>query len=442
MTYNSLQILDKFKDLINVSQNKSTMKQTSSDVSVSDVLACVNCLFYFIVLQMSYLSFLSFEYLIAFEGVEDLIEGIMDRGRRANQVLVNKNSKIYMDLKDIVRDHALPYLPAKSLFRFTGVCRDWKLDILTPFFAHKQSNCFSDISGFFYQSRADPPSFISLDRNAYGVPDPCLKFLPEPVDIRTSSNGLLCCQGRDGYKAYYICNPVTKKWKKLPKANADHGSEPAIVLIFEPSLLNFVAEYKLVCAFPSVDFDNGYEFEIYSSKEGSWRVSGEIYFGNKTLVPRSGVHVNDIVYWQAMGSQILVFDLKMERTQLLYGDFYGTGGCAALGLMDGKLCLTKAQSSGLTVNVLSNAYTNTMEMNSKARTWKTKHQITLSPSPFAPAADRLSSNIMFASGNVVLFRSGGKLYSYNLKTKETHCVGDEFDYDARIVSHVNSLVEI
>ncbi|KAM1016990.1 hypothetical protein ACFX13_047346 [Malus domestica] len=64
---------------------------------------------------------------------------------------------------------------------------------------------------------------FSLKPNAYGVPDPSLKFLPEPVDIRASSNGFLCCLGRDGYKAYYICNPITRKWTKLPKPNADHG---------------------------------------------------------------------------------------------------------------------------------------------------------------------------------------------------------------------------
>ncbi|CAN6698569.1 unnamed protein product [Malus baccata var. baccata] len=368
---------------------------------------------------------------------------VMNQGRRANKLVGNKNSILYMDLKDIVRNHALQFLPAKSLFRFTGVCRDWKLDITTPFFAHKQSNSFRGISGFFFQSGTAPPSFISLDPKAYGVPDPSLSFLPEPVEIRSSSNGLLCCQAHDGSKAYYICNPVTRKWKKLPKPNADHGSNPAIVLIFEPSLLNFVAEYKLICVFPSVDFDNGYEFEIYSSRDETWRVSGEIYFGHQHLVPRTGVHVNNIVYW-VLDYQILVFDLTMERAQQLSGNFYGTGGVGALGLMDGKLCLTTPSPTGLTVKVLANAYTNTMGMHSNARAWETKHQISLSPPPFR-ASDynpRMTSNILFAGGNVVLYRSGGNLHTYDLKTKETQCLGDELDQNARIVSHVNSLVEI
>lgn len=367
----------------------------------------------------------------------------MIRGRKANHLLANRNSKIYMDLKDIVRDHALQYLPAKSLFKFTGVCRDWKLEISTPFFAHKQSISFSDISGFFFQFKGDPPTFMSLDPNAYGVPDPQLTFLPEPVDLRASSNGLMCCQGRGGYKAYYICNPVTKKWKKLPKPNADHGSDPALVLIFEPSLLDFVAEYKLVCAFQSVDFDYGYEFEIYSSKEGSWRVSGEIFFGHKPLLPRTGVHVKDIVYWRTTVYQLLVFDLKMERTQLVDGHFFEIRGSGNLGMMDGKLCTTKSVATGFIVDVLSNSYTNTMQMNSKTKTWETKHNIRLSPSPFTGMGyDRLAGNILFGGGNVILYRTGGKIHSYDLKTNETRCLGDDLDLNARVVPHVNSLVEI
>jgi hypothetical protein len=51
----------------------------------------------------------------------------MDRGKRSNNIIANRNNKIYMDLKDIIREHTLPFLPAKSLFRFKTVCRDSQL---------------------------------------------------------------------------------------------------------------------------------------------------------------------------------------------------------------------------------------------------------------------------------------------------------------------------
>ncbi|KAF5736046.1 putative F-box protein [Tripterygium wilfordii] len=363
----------------------------------------------------------------------------MDWGKRPSKFLANKNSKIYMDLKDIIRENALPFLPAKCLFRCTSVCREWQLLIRTPFFVHQQSNSFHDFSGFFCQSQSSSAAFfIPLDPMAYGVPDPSLKFLPEPVDIRYSSNGLLCCQGRTGYKAYYICNPVTRKWKMLPKHTSDHGSDPAVVLIFEPSLLNFVAEYKLVCAFPS-ELD-GYEFEIYSSADGSWRVSGEILFGTRKIQPRSGVHVGDIVYWRC-GYNIIAFDLKMERSSLLYG----SGG--ALAAMNGKLCSASTRGQVLVINVLSNAYTNTMQMHSEVRTWEERHRIQLDNSGIiaVPNYDPQHENngVVFISLNgVVVMRSNESLYTHDLKTKSTARVAGEVAANARVFPYVNSLVEI
>ncbi|KAJ8770785.1 hypothetical protein K2173_021432 [Erythroxylum novogranatense] len=355
----------------------------------------------------------------------------MDRGKKPCNSVESRNNKIYMDLKDVIRVNALPFLPAKSLCRCTSVCRDWKLQISSPFFAHTQSNAFHDISGFFCQNKSSQfPSFISLDPAAYGLPDPSLTFLPEPVDIRCSSNGLLCCQGCTESKAYYICNPVTRKWKKLPKPNADHGSTPALVLVFEPSVLSFVAEYMLICAFPS-ELD-GYEFEIYSSAEGSWRISPEIIFGNRELVPTSGVHVGGIIYWLSRCSGIVAFDLKNERTRLLYG--YALG---ALGEVNGKLYSASLHGSKLTVVELCNSFTNTMQMHSKQKSWNMKVEINL----MGPLLDP-GSNVVFVGGNLVLIRSGKRIVSVDMKTQTTTTLTAELDYSSRVVHYVNSLVEI
>ncbi|KAA8547345.1 hypothetical protein F0562_003791 [Nyssa sinensis] len=328
-----------------------------------------------------------------------------------------------MDLKDVIREHALPFLPAKSLSRFQGVCRDWKLQISTPFFAHNQSLSFHSFSGLFCQSPGDPPSFFSIDPESYGVPDPSLKFLPDPVDIRASSNGLLCCQGwRD--RAYYICNPVTKLWKKLPEPNGDHGSDPAVVLVFEPSLLNFVAEYKLICAFPSADFDNATEFEIYSSIEGCWKISGEICFADRKLLPRSGVHVNGVVYWQAKHSGIVAFDLTKDRSQLIQG-YCGVKG--SLGTADGKLCSVYASNRSILVNVLSNIYSNTMHMNSNARTWVEKDRFHLDNTVLREVAVD-QAEVVYAGDNLVVVQSGGKIFYCDMKTKKTAFLCNAADF--------------
>lgn len=371
----------------------------------------------------------------------------MDRGKKPSNPFV-KHSKIYMDLKDIVREHALPFLPAKSLRRCRGVCRDWRLAVSTPFFAHSQSISFNRVSGFFSQATSGLPSFVPLDPMAHGVPDPSLAFLPEPVDIRTSSNGLLCCQGRTGDKAYYICNPVNQQYKKLPKPEADHGTDPVVVLIYEPSLLNFVAEYKLVCAFPS-ELD-GIEFEIYSSDKGTWRISADICFGETKLLPTSGVHMNGSVYWQS-NRGILAFDLKTERSKILYC------GSGTMGVMNKKLCSATLRGQRVDVSVLSNTHTNTMQMSSHVKSWvPLKLQIDLNIT--APAATSNSygevtthfmprpihdvrDGLIFFNGDLILVRSGTTLNAYDMKTKTTTTLS-QVESRSKIFSYVNSLVEI
>ncbi|XP_057973924.1 putative F-box protein At3g23950 [Malania oleifera] len=358
----------------------------------------------------------------------------MDRGKRPSKITGSMSNKIYMDLREIIKERALPFLPAKSLFRFTGVCRDWKLQISAPFFAHTQTNSFHAISGIFCQFPRELPSFISLEQKAYGVPDPSLKFFPEEVDVRTSSNGLLCCQGRSGDKAYYICNPVTKQLKKLPQPNANHGPDPAIVLIFEPSRLNFVADYKLVCAFPSADFDDGYEFEIYSSEKGSWENSGEIFFGNNKFLPASGIHVNDVVYWQVKQTGLVAFDVVKCRAKLIQS--YAAKG--TLGVMHKKLCATHIHGKTLTVSLLSNIYSNTMQLHSHARAWEEKCRIQLDDS--LPLHDQPC--VLLTADNLVVIQARKTIFSFDTKTREGTILCNTADSGMRSVPYVNSLVYV
>lgn len=361
----------------------------------------------------------------------------MDSGKNPGKFLGVRNNKIYMDLKLIIREHALQFLPAKSLLKFRGVCRDWRHMISTPFFAHNQSLSFGSLSGLFFQNHGDLPALISIDPQSCGVPDPTLKFLPVPVDILASSNGLLCCQARTDDRAYYICNPVTMQWKKLPQPSMEHGREPAVVLIFKPSLLNFVAEYKLVCAIPSNDFDDATEFEIYSSKDESWKVSGEINFAVRKLIPKCGVSVNDIVYWQTSHGHILSFDLIKDRSQVINAC---NGTFETLGEMNGKLCSAFTNGSMLTVNVISDIYSNTMQMSSRARLWVNKVKIPYPEVVGGNAYDR--DTVLYVGSDFALLLKGRYIYRFDFKTKEAELVVEAFNCDRKVLPYVNSLAAL
>nr|GMD78205.1 F-box protein At5g49610-like [Ipomoea batatas] len=74
---------------------------------------------------------------------------------------------------------------------------------------------------------------------------------------------------------------------------ASHGSEPALVVIFEPSQNTNVSEYKLIYAFEATDFDYAIGFEIYSSKNKSWDDKSELL--NTVDPERANCVLSDII---------------------------------------------------------------------------------------------------------------------------------------------------
>ncbi|KAJ6740105.1 F-BOX PROTEIN INTERACTION DOMAIN PROTEIN-RELATED [Salix purpurea] len=220
-------------------------------------------------------------------------------------------------IEDVVRQHALCFLPAKSVCRFKTVSKEWLKWIDSPFFAHKQTNHFKHVSGLFCQFPGESPSFVSFNPVACGVSSPTLRFLPEPVDVRTSCNGLLGCQSRLGDNAYYICNPVTEEWRMVPKPTLYHGSGTAIALAFEPDALQFEAQYELICAVTLQD-RAALLFEIYSSRTNSWRVCTALCLEQDALpLNGDGFYIRGFVYWETQSGAVLGFDLKEEEYGIL-----------------------------------------------------------------------------------------------------------------------------
>lgn len=212
-------------------------------------------------------------------------------------------------IKEMAKKHILRYLPAKSLARCQLVSKEWDSWISSPFFAHTQSQYFSQTSGFF-QDDDGFIRFISLDNSSYGVPNPSLYFLPQKAFIKSSCNGLLLCQAFDDENEFYICNPVNKQWIQLPNSSYYHGKNPKIVLAFEPSSLNFEPCYQVICPFSIPNEGPILNFDIYDSKTKSWRTS-EVICVNLDI-KSDGIFVNGVVYWETTGGEMLGFDLKNE----------------------------------------------------------------------------------------------------------------------------------
>ncbi|XP_052197530.1 uncharacterized protein LOC127804662 [Diospyros lotus] len=336
-----------------------------------------------------------------------------------------------LEVKDVVKEHALPFLPAKSLMRFKAVSKDWDSWISSPFLAHKQSYLFQDVSGFFCQLDNSDPIFMALDQSAYGVPSPHLGFLPESVLIRSSCNGLLLCQGCFGENVYYICNPATKEWKMLPQPSFYHGSAPAIVLAFEPSVLNIAAHFEVICAFTLMDVPLVC-FEIYSSETKSWRCPAEnvVELGNSAL--KGGFYMNRVTYWETTSGNILAFDMKNEVCGTLPLPPGSNAVEGVLTQMRGELCYIQAQYQNR--GIYSIGIHGGMDMSLK--------QSIVLGLEHPDMVTRTCRVLPCVDSDTLMILVGSVVYSYNVRDQKAKVVSREGHFRARYLPYVNSLVSV
>nr|KAJ0212666.1 hypothetical protein LSAT_V11C400227380 [Lactuca sativa] len=240
-------------------------------------------------------------------------------------------------IKEVSKTYILQYLPAKSLARCRLVSKEWDSWISSPFFKHSQSQHFSQTSGFFRDEDKTTTHFISLDYFSYGVPYPCLSFLPKKAFLKSSCNGLLLCQSFEDDENY-VCNPANKQWIELPKYSFYHGKEPKGVLAFEPSSLEFEPYYQVKCPFSIPGEEPILYFDIYDSKTKSWRICDEICTDlNESDIKTDGIFVNGVVYWETTGGKLLAFDMKNEIYGIQTLPVFG----GVLSKVHGEICYVK-----------------------------------------------------------------------------------------------------
>ncbi|KAH8503549.1 hypothetical protein Peur_067280 [Populus x canadensis] len=335
-------------------------------------------------------------------------------------------------IEDVVRQYALCFLPAKSICRFKTVSKEWLKWIDSPFFSHKQTNHFKHVSGLFCQFPGESPSFISFNPVAYGVSSPTLRFLPEPIDVRTSCNGLLGCQSRLGDNAYYICNPVTKEWRVVPKPTLYHGPETAIALAFEPDALKFGAQYELVCAVTLPD-RAALLFEIYSSRTNSWRVCTAMCLELDALpLNGDGFYIRGFVFWETQSGAVLGFDLKEEEYGILSLP-PSSNPTGALTELRGELCylLPHKDDDAWSIEVYGN-----MDMS-------LRRVIPLHSEVLGHLVDGQCRALAFVNDDTMIIALGMKVIAYHVRAHKMEWVSDaRTDGFVKYLPYVNSLAPV
>ncbi|KAL6193603.1 hypothetical protein ACLB2K_034687 [Fragaria x ananassa] len=243
---------------------------------------------------------------------------------RFDQVPTSQFSSGHGFFPDEVVLQILSRLPIKSLFRSKTVCKLWCRLVSDKYFiqlynelAVKNSMLLVEVS----ESSGLKSSLICVD-DQKGVCEFDLGFLKDRVKVRASCNGLLCCSSIPDKGVYYVCNPMTREFKLLPKSR-----ERNVTRFYPDGEATLVG---LACNLASQKFnvvlagyhrtfghrpDGTFKCMIYDSETNKWRKfitfqDDQFSHMNKNQV----VFVNGMLHWLTGGgcSCILVLDLEYD----------------------------------------------------------------------------------------------------------------------------------
>ncbi|KAK9923852.1 hypothetical protein M0R45_032250 [Rubus argutus] len=145
-----------------------------------------------------------------------------------------------------------------------------------------------------------------------------------PVVVGTYKDLVLCCATKYNQRDYYLCNPYTKEWARLPPTPQVYHTV-AVALVCEPYykceqgsiILNSEYRWKVVRAVPNSS-DPNFHLEIFYSETHQWRELAVLCsqpFSSFFCVDSSSVMAyNGMLYWWRCDGFMLELDLSMFTT--------------------------------------------------------------------------------------------------------------------------------
>ncbi|PIN18108.1 hypothetical protein CDL12_09234 [Handroanthus impetiginosus] len=218
----------------------------------------------------------------------------------------------------------LARLPIKSLFRNKCVCKLWYQLISDKYFT-KLYNEIAVMNPMVLVEITDPssesrPSLILVD-NSRGVSEFSLNFMKDRVKVRASCNGLLCCSSIPDKGVYYVCNPMTKQYKLLPRTRERpltrfYPNGEATLVGLACNILT--QKYNVVLAGYHRLFghrpERSFICMVFDSDSNKWRKFVTLQDDHFTHMNRNQVvYINGSLHWLTSScSDVLVLDLESE----------------------------------------------------------------------------------------------------------------------------------
>ncbi|KAJ4820790.1 F-box protein [Rhynchospora pubera] len=232
----------------------------------------------------------------------------------------------------------LSRLPSKSLVKFKSVCKSWYLLISSTHFTQLHFRFSSQTLQLVIQppDPTDPNSekllFIDSSTPSSNL---SLDFVDDCIKVRASSNGILCCSSVKNKGVYYVCNPITREYRILPRTRdrpftrTQPFYEATLVgLCFNP--ISFKFTVVLAGFYRSFGQFRGNQFvsNVFYSETNSWKRFEFPLIDEFTHMNRNqAVHDNCSIYWLTQScTHLLYFDSEIENWGkiALPGEILGT----------------------------------------------------------------------------------------------------------------------
>ncbi|GAV71675.1 F-box domain-containing protein [Cephalotus follicularis] len=258
---------------------------------------------------------------------------------------------------DDVIVQVLARLPVKSVFIAKSVCKLWYRLLSDKYFVQ----LFNEISAknpmvlVEISHPLESKSRLLCVDYMRGVNELTLEFINDRVKVRASCNGLLCCSSIPDKGVYFVCNPMTREYRLLPRSR-----ERSVTRFYpdgEPTLVGlagnlFTQKFTVVLAGYHRTFghrpDGTFICLVFDSDLNRWRKFVSFQDDQFSHMNRNQVvFVNDTLHWLTRTcSCILALDLDCDlwrKISLPDEVRYGSGNRVNLLELDG--CLSVIQIS-------------------------------------------------------------------------------------------------
>ncbi|XP_015574689.1 F-box protein At5g49610 [Ricinus communis] len=269
-------------------------------------------------------------------------------------------------LPDEIVLQILARLPVKSLFRAKTVCKLWYRLSLDKYFiqlynevAARNPMVLVEIS----DSSESKSSLLCID-NLRGVSEFSLDFLKDRVKVRASCNGLLCCSSIPDKGVYYVCNPMTREFKLLPRSRErpvtrfyPDGEATLVGIACNLSMQKFnvvLAGYHRTFGHRS---DGTFICLVFDSDTNKWRKFVSFQDDHFTHMNRNQVvFVNGALHWLTISCSCILalyLDCDVWKKILLPDEVsYGAGNRVYLLESDGCLSVIQISEAWMTIWVM------------------------------------------------------------------------------------------